>query len=231
MKDDRKESYGSRTSELEFLLNKADTGILEEGRDDTAFVGQDELSKAFPDNLTGNSFFDHALARLDSSPKFGAAVIRIDTPDDQDDNVEHAITIDLCMDVARVIDTVCNSENGIWGRLGNDLFGCYFPEKSAERCVELAENMRERLVKLRKETVTIGIAEYPTINFNKIQIRDNALKALEHAGFFGPGSTVSFDAVSLNISGDKLYQNGDIDGAVREFTTALLLDPSNINLL
>jgi len=36
--------------------------------------------------------------------------------------------------------------------------------------------------------------------------------------------------VSLNISGDNLYQGGDIDGAINEFKTAIILDPSNVNI-
>ncbi|MGD8292576.1 MAG: tetratricopeptide repeat protein, partial [Desulfobacterales bacterium] len=79
-------------------------------------------------------------------------------------------------------------------------------------------------------SVTIGIASYPIITFKKPDTIDNARKALEHAAFFGPGSTVVFDGVSLNISGDKLYENGNIQGAIDEFKLALLLDPSNVNV-
>jgi hypothetical protein len=46
------------------------------------------------------------------------------------------------------------------------------------------------------------------------QIVTNAEKALDHAGFFGPGTITGFDAVSLNISGDRRYQAGDIAGAI-----------------
>jgi tetratricopeptide (TPR) repeat protein len=41
---------------------------------------------------------------------------------------------------------------------------------------------------------------------------------------------VAFDAVSLNISGDKHYERGDIASAVREFEHALALDPENVNV-
>jgi tetratricopeptide (TPR) repeat protein len=58
----------------------------------------------------------------------------------------------------------------------------------------------------------------------------NALKALDHAAFFGPGSTAIFDAVSLNISGDRLFDKGDIKGSISEFQLALKLNPSNINV-
>jgi len=79
-------------------------------------------------------------------------------------------------------------------------------------------------------SVTIGIAGYPTIDFPKNRILDNARKALDHAAFFGPGSVVCFDAVSLNISGDQYYQEDDIEGAVEEFQKALELDPVDVNV-
>ena len=59
---------------------------------------------------------------------------------------------------------------------------------------------------------------------------DNARKALDHATFFGPGSAVVFDGVSLNISRDKLYENGNLQGAIDEYKRALEMDPSNINV-
>jgi tetratricopeptide (TPR) repeat protein len=46
----------------------------------------------------------------------------------------------------------------------------------------------------------------------------------------GPGSIAIFDAVSLNISGDRLYDKGDVEGAVGEFRAALALDPENVNI-
>ena len=41
---------------------------------------------------------------------------------------------------------------------------------------------------------------------------------------------MTFDGVSLNISGDKLYEEGDLQGAIDEFKRALLIDPSNVNV-
>ena len=52
-----------------------------------------------------------------------------------------------------------------------------------------------------------------------------------HAAFFGPGSVVVFDAVSLNISGDIFYGDGDLESAVREYKRGLVCDANNINLL
>jgi tetratricopeptide (TPR) repeat protein len=76
----------------------------------------------------------------------------------------------------------------------------------------------------------IGVATYPTAEYTRTQILENSEKALNHGEFFGPGSVTLFDAVSLNISGDRHYQNGDIPGAIAEFQKGLVLDPSDVNL-
>ena len=59
----------------------------------------------------------------------------------------------------------------------------------------------------------------------------NARKALQHALFLGPGGRACFDAVSLNISGDRYYDAGNVDRAIQEFRNALRLDPKNVNVL
>jgi tetratricopeptide (TPR) repeat protein len=118
----------------------------------------------------------------------------------------------------------------MWGQLDQGMFGCFFFPTNQTPPLEFARKIKKILAESTDETVSIGIASYPTLSFTRSQIIENAGKALEHAAFFGPDSIVPFDAVSLNISGDNLYQNGDIEGAIAEFKTALLLDPSDINV-
>ena len=79
--------------------------------------------------------------------------------------------------------------------------------------------------------LSAGIGSYPLADFSKTQIPHNCRKALLHAAFFGPGSVVVFDAVSLNISGDIFFNDGDLKNAVREYKKGLICDKNNINLL
>jgi tetratricopeptide (TPR) repeat protein len=191
----------------------------------------DELVKAFPDIQIGDSFVDESLAGLKSSPTFGAMVISIDKLKHKKKDVfGKESTNNVRLDIAGAIGRICKIENGMWGVIDRDFFGCFFPEKSKSACLKLAEKFKVKLAQKRDETVTIGIASYPALNFKKHQILENARKAFDHAQFFGSDSTVSFDSVSLNISGDKLYDKGDIKGAIKEFKMALLLDPSNVNV-
>jgi tetratricopeptide (TPR) repeat protein len=224
------ELFKSRSASQHFLFSKTDSKPKDKKEKDQLILDSKILSKSFPDILAGKSFIGHAMTALDSATKFTAMVIRIDNLKHKEKKATSNHAVDLLVDVAKAIDKLCQSENGIWGQLDQDIYGCFFSDKNEASAPKLSKKIQNTLGKLRKETVSIGAASYPTIDYNKEQIIDNARKALEHATFFGPGSSVSFDAVSLNISGDELYQKGDIDGAIEEFKTALLLDPSNVNV-
>ncbi len=230
MTQKKSELFSSRSSNQQFLFSKTDSKQKYDKTKTRPSIDLNKLTKTFPDVLFGESFIDHALAGLNSSSKFGAMVIRIDELHQNGKIRESSLDIDLIIDVAKTIDNLCKSENGMWGKLGRDMFGCFFSLKNESLLLEIAQKIQNNLSKLRSETISIGVAFYPTIGFLRDQILDNAMKALDHAAFFGPGSKVNFDAVSLNISGDKLYQNGEIEGAVKEFKTALLIDPSNVNV-
>jgi tetratricopeptide (TPR) repeat protein len=223
------ELFHNRSSSKEFLLYKTDAKPKKDATQALSPAASDRISNAFPDILAQKNFMDSAMAHLESSEQFQAMVIKIDN---LKLNAETAgdYGIDLWIDVAHVIDAICRRENGIWGQLDQGRLGCFFSEKNETSPGELANKINDGLAEIRDETLSIGIASYPTLSFDKDQILDHAGKALDHAAFFGPGSTVSFDAVSLNISGDIRYQNGDIDGAIQEFKTALLLDPSDVNV-
>jgi tetratricopeptide (TPR) repeat protein len=137
---------------------------------------------------------------------------------------------DIQLDIATSIDMICKNENVLWGQFDRNLFGCYFPDTTEESIIDLADQIKKALSTFRKETITIGMAAFPLINYSKEDILDNARKAIDHASFFGPDATVLFDSVTLNISGDIYYQNGDIRGAIEEYTRALLIDHKNINV-
>jgi tetratricopeptide (TPR) repeat protein len=80
-------------------------------------------------------------------------------------------------------------------------------------------------------TFSVGLAAFPCGEFKRSTVPLNARKALRHTFFFGPASITRFDAVSLNISGDVYYNDGDMNGAVREYLLGLELAPRSVNLL
>lgn len=235
MKHDQQKLFHDRSLSRQFLFSRTDSRQMDDKADDGLSLDLDELKKEFPDILHNRSLIDHAMKALDSSLQFGAMVVQIDKPSHKDkpldiNQAEINQASNILLDVAETIDLICRSNNGIWGQTGSSMFGCFFPEADEHLFRDIAKKIKRNLAENGNKTVTIGIALYPNINFDKDKILDNAHKALHHAAFFGPGSTVFFDTISLNISGDRLYQEDDINGAIEEFKTALMLDPLNVNV-
>lgn len=193
-------------------------------------VGLQTLTATFPRLLTGKSFIENALQQIETFLQFGVLLVRIDHFSDLESRLGEAYATDLLVDTARAVDAVCRDEKGMWGLIERDLFGCFFPEQDESFCLHLADEIRDVLAGLRKETLTVGATEYPLIQFSRRQTVNNARKALDHAAFFSPSGSAAFNAVSLNISGDKRYQQGDVNGAIQDFQTALILDPSSFNV-
>lgn len=221
---------GTPSSTGRFLFCKTETAFKEDSDRSPLPIGPDDLSEALPDVQYGQAFIDAAIASLASASAFAAMAVRIDNFLDTRAVCAKDDTADIIRDAAQTIETVCHRQNGIWGGMGRDTFGCFLVEKSESLGRVAAQEIQQNLSTLYDATVTIGIAVYPTLNFERSKILMNARKALDHAEICGPGSTVCFDAVSLNISGDRLYQDGDIDGAIKEFQTALRLNPLDVNL-
>jgi tetratricopeptide (TPR) repeat protein len=132
--------------------------------------------------------------------------------------------------LAQAIERACTGHEGIWGQINQDTFECIFPVSNRREGEILLENLKAGLPQHDASLLCIGTACYPALNFNRWQILTNAEKALEHALLLGPGRTVMFDAVSLNISGDHYYQAGNYPRAQKEFQLALQLDPLNVNV-
>lgn len=79
--------------------------------------------------------------------------------------------------------------------------------------------------------VSIGVACWPFLDFTKLEVAANCQKALFHAAFLGPGNVVYFDHISLNVSGDVYFEEGDYRMAIKEYRRGLLRQPGDVNLL
>ncbi len=213
-----------RDSTRHFLYSKTDTQDLISKKISPRESIWKAVKRRFPDALSGESFIDYAMDWLMAKEMFGAMTFRMDGLPEKDKQLTKYA------EIAASLDALCRKENGLWGILEDSMLGGCFPEKDEFDCYRLARSFQQFLRKQTKTTVTIGIAAFPTLSYKKNDILDNARKALEHAVFFGPNSAQIFDAISLNISGDQLYEKGDINGAIEEFKQALLLDPSYVNV-
>ena len=222
--------FHSRRSARHFLISGTDAGRLRDVSPGQVGDTNRALRTAYPDLLAANAFKDYALQSLDSVDRFSVAVMRLDPNPPQEPPLIHPTADEKLVKVADILDAVCRDENGIWGILGSGVLAGIFAEKTESQTIEIMRRIQARIKTGIQQTITVGIAAYPTITFQKSEILQNAAKALDHARFFGPDSSVVFDDVSLNISGDRLYEQGNIEGAIEELQMALKLDSSNVNV-
>lgn len=228
--------FNKRSATQDFLFSRSEDATGKHGggafRHDSCDNGDDPLSARFPDMLDRLSLVEGVETAFKSAATLCAIMIRIDSrpvqtsgPDEGRSNKKSVA------EVIQPIVAICRKRGGMWARIGRCRFALVFAHLGGKDGEELAKQMQETLAPDRSTTLTAGVAVYPTNNDPRAQIVTNAEKALDHAGFFGPGSITQFDAVSLNISGDRLYQVGDIQGAIAEFKKGLRLNPSDTNLL
>lgn len=81
------------------------------------------------------------------------------------------------------------------------------------------------------QSLALGAASWPCLDFAKSDVPGNCLKALLHSSYLGPDTTVVFDHLSLNVSGDLYFEEGDYRAAIREYRRGLRLRPGDLNLL
>ncbi|MDH3330359.1 MAG: tetratricopeptide repeat protein, partial [Desulfobulbaceae bacterium] len=106
------------------------------------------------------------------------------------------------------------------------------PDLPAEKILSLGKRIKKKVESEHKTvSVALGVSHWPLLNYTKTQSVVNCIKALMHGRFFGSGSVTVFDHVSLNVSGDYFFDEGDYRQAVRDYRTGVLLAPDDINLL
>ena len=193
-------------------------------------VGAHALKEEFPDLPTPERFPEVFESFAEENNRFAVLVVRLDDFVTIFERLGENITSNLLVRVGRILENMSRTSGMTWGRLRPEEFVCLFQDVDESKALELAKEIRNRVQVAGEETVSIGLAVYPFWPFEKTTVLNNARKALDHAAFFGPNTITPFDAVSLNISADKLYQYGDIDGAIEEFKKALAVDPENVNV-
>lgn len=187
---------------------------------------RNNFTETFPDVPIGRDFIDVALNRMPHEG-FSVLLFRPDCPSRTDARA----SLELFMqDAGFILEEMIQPYHAVWGLLDAFTLGCVLPEADLSICRNFGYAFQEKLTVRRKNSAYIGMAAHPLLAFNREDAIDNAWKALIHASMLGPGNMVVIDAVSLNISGDSFYQDGDLGGAISEYQSALMLDPQETNV-
>ena len=116
-------------------------------------------------------------------------------------------------------------------RAGVDSLTFVIPGRAEEIGPAKGEYLRRLAEEELELTLLVGVAGYPFLENEPAETMDMAIKALDHASFPKAAPVVLFDAVSLNVSGDRYYNRGDLESALKEYRQALTVDPDNINII
>lgn len=125
-----------------------------------------------------------------------------------------------------------DNQRGIWEHLDKTNFILAFWDYDNEKkAASILISLKDKLSASLKSDILAGVSKYPFHDFSKIQTIENALKAADHAAFFGTDTMIHFDGVSLNISGDRFYQLNEKQLAIQEYEKGLEIKPKDINLI
>jgi len=128
--------------------------------------------------------------------------------------------------------SMSDNRRGIWEALDDRAFVLVFWDyKTRKKAMNLLESLKTNITQALKTDLLAGLAWFPFQDCSRSEVFANALKAIDHAAFFGFGHTQQFDGISLNISGDRLYQLEQYDDAIQEYEKGLILAPRDINLM
>ena len=112
------------------------------------------------------------------------------------------------------------------GRYGSNSLVFFHPDVDAQTLVSLYQEVCNEL-NSRGFQAAAGLAGYPFLQFNRAEMPECALKALEYALLLPDPKVGVCNSLALNISADRRYSLGDVFGAVEEYKLALLADEAN----
>ena len=176
------------------------------------------------------AFIREVMKRVDGLDRFAVLLVRVDDYERHRQNRGHIDSDRHLRDLLGLVREDAPEEFLI-GRFSADSLCVMCPGWEEAGAMEAAGLWRDRCAGRLRQTCSIGVAVFPCRPFERHDVIGNAQKALEHASFLGPSSVAAFDSVSLNISGDKRFESRDLEGAVREYWSALELNPRDLNVM
>jgi tetratricopeptide (TPR) repeat protein len=132
----------------------------------------------------------------------------------------------------KTFHTVLQTDRGIWQRIDRGIYALAFWDyDNKNQGQSILKSLTKQMIAAMNINICVGASWFPFEDCSRFDTFDNAVKALDHAAFFGKNSIIFFDAVSIHIYGDRLYQLGYVEDASIEYQKGLELDKTNITLI
>ncbi|WP_052507480.1 GGDEF domain-containing protein [Desulfonatronovibrio magnus] len=98
------------------------------------------------------------------------------------------------------------------------------PDQAKDALTEFCTKMRDE----HEITLQAGISFFPCLSYSKMDTLENCRKALAHAALTQFPHIAVFNSLTLTVSADQLFTQGDNFAAMEEYKLALNADESNI---
>ncbi|OQY00273.1 MAG: hypothetical protein B6I26_08630 [Desulfobacteraceae bacterium 4572_130] len=130
-----------------------------------------------------------------------------------------------------IFNSIIEKNHSIWEKIDKKTFILAIKNSNKKNTLKILKEIKKKISSNTETNIQMGAAWFPYMKFSKKDTFYNVLKAFDHACFLENGSLTFFDAVSLNISGDRLYHLGKIKDASLEYKKGLEIEKNNINLI
>ena len=108
----------------------------------------------------------------------------------------------------------------------------FFPDLTRKQTTDRVHALAREIKKTCGELPAAGYSNWPTaVEASRLDCIRQCRKALLHGSFYGPDAIVGFDFISVNVSGDYYFDEGDYKKAIKEYRLGLKMQPDDENLL
>jgi len=115
----------------------------------------------------------------------------------------------------------------LFGEFGPQALSLFLPRAETEEVKSTAHTLCQAWGEQTGSSLLVGIAVYPCLDYHQADVWPNTQKALNHARLLPKDTIAVFDTLTLTISADQAFSQGDLGRAIEEYKKALLLDESN----
>ncbi len=206
--------------EIDFLRTKSETDTTEISEPavylSDMLLSETPRTKAFKQRIEKTKIpEDRFMCALFKIPDTGQA-----HDDDRDSVFEDSFYI------------VIDQKGGIWEKVDDHVYAiAFWNYKDRPHAEKILKSLKNNMSNALGTGICAGVAPFPFLDFSKQDLFDTAVKATDHAAFFGVDALVFADAVTFNISGDRLFHIGRIEQAALEYQKGLEIDAGNPNLI
>jgi len=182
------------------------------------------------DPLTGlypyRDFLQAWQATRSQAKTFCMVLMRLESPHGERTPMDQMKEEQFFQTLTNRVETLFGSA-ALGGRYSMNCIIYHVPELAQDDCLRIVRELLEdeRFAGLEK---SVGIAAHPFLDYTRSDTLENARKALDHAGFLQGDKIACFDSVSLNISADRLFAQGETYDAIAEYKKALTADEGNL---